>query len=56
MSEYFWEDCIKKHLKEQKKRYLIKIGKQLRIYNDTSPEVIMILIEMRRVLKGSIGE
>jgi hypothetical protein len=53
LNSSFWETCIKEHLRLQKKKYLIRLG--IKTNNSTSPEMIRLLIEMKRTIGGKSG-
>ncbi|MEK5036258.1 hypothetical protein MKY96_32935 [Paenibacillus sp. FSL R7-0302] len=44
----YWEDSVKKHLRKQKRDFFIKISETIPIFEDTSQEMIDLLIEIRK--------
>lgn len=45
----YWESSVKDFLEKQKRDYYIKLRETIRIFEDTSPEMIELLIEVRKV-------
>jgi hypothetical protein len=48
VNQTYWEESIKEYFSNQKSEYIEKIKKTIVLYGDTSPEMIRILIEMKR--------